>query len=185
MQHVGVVPGTVGVPLYNEHMVVARLQQHCHTVFLQPGLSPKLAAYHADFGDALSLHGKWCRAQYLRLPIGLQKLRLLARFRLSCHHLAIETGRWRGVAADDCVCTLCGTGAVQDEHHVLFRCPALSDARMQFSVLFGDDQSFTHVRSFFTPGHGHDLVHVVRQLCSFLQHVGGIYHPIRVTTTTD
>ncbi len=185
VQHVGVVPGTVGVPLYNEHMVVARLQQHCHTVFLQPGLSPKLAAYHADFGDALSLHGKWCRAQYLRLPIGLQKLRLLARFRLSCHHLAIETGRWRGVAADDCVCTLCGTGAVQDEHHVLFRCPALSDARMQFSVLFGDDQSFTHVRSFFTPGHGHDLVHVVRQLCSFLQHVGGIYHPIRVTTTTD
>lgn len=173
---------TVGVPRYSEHAAVARLQESCHRVFLQPCLAPKLAAYHADFGDALTLHGKpWRRAQYLGLPIGLHKLRLLARFRLSCHHLAVETGRWRGLAIDDCVCTLCGTGAVQDEHHVLFRCPALSDSRRRYAVLFGDDQTFTHVRSFFTPTHRHALVHICRELCSFLHEVGGIY-PLRVTT---
>jgi hypothetical protein len=186
VQPVGVVQGTVGVPRYSEHVAVARLHACCHRVFLQPGLAPKLAAYHADFGDALTLHGKpWCRAQYLGLPIGLHKLRLLARFRLSCHHLAVETGRWRGVDIDDCVCTLCGSGAVQDEHHVLLRCPALSDARQNYTVLFGDDQPFTHVRSFFMTAHGPPLVHICRELCGFLHQVGGIYHPIRVTTTTD
>jgi hypothetical protein len=183
---VGVVQGTVGIPRYNESLAVAHLQGICHGVFLQPGLTPKLAAYHADFGDALTMsRGTWDRAPYLGLPIALHKLRLLARFRLSCHHLAVEVGRWRGVDIDDCVCTLCGTGAVQDEHHVLFRCPALSAARSQYPVLFGDDQLFTHVRSLFTPTHRHALVHVMRQLCSFLDQVGGIYHPLRVTTTTD
>jgi hypothetical protein len=183
---VGVVHGTVGVPRYDEGLAVAHLRQLCHNVFLQPGLTPKLAAYHADFGDALTMHsGKWLRAHYLDLPIALHKLRLLARLRLSCHHFAVETGRWRGVAIDDCICTLCHTGAVQDEHHVLFRCPALSDARTQFPMLFGGDHPFTHVRSFFTmPTHnGHTLVHTIRELCRFLQHVGGIYQPLRVTTT--
>jgi hypothetical protein len=186
VQPVGVVQGTVGIPQYNEILAVARLQELCHKVFLQPGLQPKLAAYHADFGDALSVpHGTWRRARYLDLPIALHKLRLLARFRLSCHHLAVETGRWRGVDLDDCVCTICGTGAVQDEHHILFRCPALSDARTQYPVLFGDGQPFTHVRSFFTPTHRHAMIHIVRELCSFLQRVGGIYHPLRVTTAAD
>jgi hypothetical protein len=59
VQPVGIVQGTVGVPRYSENLVVAHLQEACHTVFLQPCLGPKLAAYHADFGDALTvMHGK-------------------------------------------------------------------------------------------------------------------------------
>ena len=40
------------------------------------------------------------------------------RFRLSSHHLKIETGRWARIEAENRVCD-CG-GGIQDEHHVLF-----------------------------------------------------------------
>jgi hypothetical protein len=58
----------------------------------------------------------------------------MAKFRLSCHHLAVETGGWYGVHMDDRKCTLCTTGSVQDELHVLFVCPTLSPLRGNFPV---------------------------------------------------
>jgi hypothetical protein len=173
----GSLPGAaLDIPVYDERKVVAALRATCHKVFLCPGLPPKLAAYHADFGDVLTLHGgKWKRARYLELPLALHKLRVLARLRLSCHHLAVETGRWRGVPIDGRSCTLCGTGAVQDEHHVLFRCPALIQARLAFPVLFGvGAEAFSHVRMLFSPV-ATDFAHVARELVRFFQLVGGIY----------
>jgi len=54
------------------------------------------------------------------------------RFRLSSHRLRIETGRWRRVKREDrlCVCTQ----GVQDEAHVIFRCPNTLGIRQTYNI---------------------------------------------------
>jgi hypothetical protein len=172
------------LPLYVDGDVELQLRQKCHTVFLTPGLPSKLASYHTQFAtDIPLLEGTrkrgWPRALYLSLPIPADRLRLLARFRLGCHHLAVETGRWTGVVIDDRKCNLCEASTVQDEHHVLFVCPALHDARLQFPRLFGSDR-FTFVQKLFmvNPHTDEDWLLVVRDTCRYLEVIGGIYKPI-------
>ena len=54
------------------------------------------------------------------------------KMRLSSHSLKIETGRWSRIPRDD---RLCGCGeAIQDEEHVLLRCPKTDFAREKFHV---------------------------------------------------
>ena len=51
---------------------------------------------------------------------------------LSSHSLKVETGRWSRIPKDD---RLCGCGeAIQDEEHVLLRCPKTDFAREKFHV---------------------------------------------------
>lgn len=138
-----------------------------------------MAAYHADFGSVIdvgAMRRGWARPAYMALPLPLRKLRLLTRFRLSCHHLAVETGRWAGVDIDQRVCTLCRNGAVQDEHHILFFCHALDNVRTKYPLLFGG--RFTHVRQMFDFSQLHDWKNVARDLCRFLDEVGGVYQPL-------
>jgi hypothetical protein len=168
------------IPRYDANLVVHRLRQACHQVYLLPGLTPKLAAYHTDFAlplDASALRRGWRRAVHFDLPLPVHKVKLLTRFRLSCHHLAVETGRWRSVDIDHRTCQLCGSGAVQDEHHVLFACPALLHIRNTYPVLFGNNR-FTHVRQLMDYTNMLDWKAVARDMCRFLHEVGGIYSPI-------
>ena len=44
----------------------------------------------------------------------------IVKFRLGCHRLPIETGRWRGVARAERHCTACGV--LGDERHALYSC---------------------------------------------------------------
>lgn len=167
------------IPIYDDRQVLTMLRQLCHQVYLSPGLPSKLAGYHTDF--AMPLHDRadrfgWQRALHFDLPVSLQKLKLLTRFRLSCHHLAVETGRWVHVDIDHRTCQLCGLGAVQDEHHVMFACPALQPARNKFPLLFTG--RFTHVRQLMDFSAMHDWRAVARDLCRFLHDVGGIYSPL-------
>jgi hypothetical protein len=167
------------IPVFDQNIVLRKLKHLCHHAYLVPGLPTKMAAYHTDFAsviDASAMRYGWNKPAYLALPLSLHKLRLLARFRLSCHHLAVETGRWSGVDIDQRVCTLCQTGAVQDEHHVLFVCPALLAARSKYPALFSG--RFTHVRQLFDSSYLHDWKLVVRDLGRFFQDVGGIYQPL-------
>ena len=60
---------------------------------------------------------------------------MFTRFRLSSHHLKIETGRWARIDAADPLCE-CGNG-VQDESHVLFNCPKTGSVRERFGVRDG------------------------------------------------
>jgi hypothetical protein len=172
-------PADPRIPVYAENVVLRKLKQLCHQAYLLPALPTKMAAYHTDFAcafDANVMRHGWNRPAYFALPMSLHKLRLLARFRLSCHHLAVETGRWSGIDIDQRVCTLCQSGAVQDEHHILFVCPALLATRNKYPALFTG--RFTHVRQLFDSSHLHDWKLVVRDLCRFLLDVGGIYQPL-------
>jgi hypothetical protein len=54
------------------------------------------------------------------------------KLRLSSHNLAVERGRWTRVPRDQRLCQLCDSGEIQDEHHILTRCPATNDVRTRF-----------------------------------------------------
>ena len=188
MSHMGIQPSECVhggmLPIYVDSDVELQLRHKCHSVFLSPGLPSKLASYHTQFAvDIPLLQGTrqrgWPRALYLSLPIRADRLRLLARFRMSCHHLAVETGRWRGVLIDERKCDLCDMDTVQDEHHVLFVCPALEFARLQLPRLFGSNR-FTYVQKLFhvNPHTEQDWQLIVRDTCRYLELVGGIYKPI-------
>ena len=44
----------------------------------------------------------------------------IVKFRLGSHYLPIETGRWRGIARTERLCTACGV--LGDERHALYSC---------------------------------------------------------------
>ena len=54
------------------------------------------------------------------------------QLRLSSHSLKVETGRWSRIAREERLCQ-CG-GSIEDEEHVLLRCPKTNDAREKFHV---------------------------------------------------
>ena len=71
-------------------------------------------------------------------------------------------------------------GSVQDEHHVLFVCPALGVIRSQFPRLFGDAGRFTHVQRLFQvdANSDQDWSMVIRDTCRYLEIAGGIFKPL-------
>ena len=52
----------------------------------------------------------------------------LSRMRLSSHRLKVETGRWLRLAREERVCS-CDGASLQDEHHVILRCPMTETVR--------------------------------------------------------
>jgi len=50
-------------------------------------------------------------------------------FRLGCHELEIERGRYRNIPRQNRICTLCAQNSVEDEYHFLLCCEKYSDIR--------------------------------------------------------
>ena len=68
-------------------------------------------------------------ASHLYHNISFNKQRVLTRFRASCFPLAANLGRRQNTPYAERICTRCGQAAVDNEHHVLFDCPAFHDLR--------------------------------------------------------
>lgn len=111
----------------------------------------KLASYHRWFAQPLPVRlgfaeeaedgGRGPRLppnmpRYIRCTRGIpvDHLKHLMRLRTGAHHLAVETGRWRGVRRVDRVCTRCCSFDVEDELHVLFECPAYHSVRVKYAT---------------------------------------------------
>ncbi len=60
------------------------------------------------------------------------------RFRMGSHSLPCVTGRVANIPRAQRVCTLCQTGNLGDEQHLVFECPALQGFRDRYNGLFGD-----------------------------------------------
>jgi hypothetical protein len=93
------------------------------------------------------IHKQWDAQPYLRTALNTSNesiIYIIARFRLSSHHLACETGTWRRrtgpAGVNPTRCPWCSTAdqiVVQDEQHVFFSCPHFhSGLRAQKPLLF-------------------------------------------------
>ena len=74
---------------------------------------------------------------------------IITRWRLSCHDLQIQTGRYTDVAREERLCSLCDV--VEDEQHVVFECRAYSSIREQFSTLITENP---RIRDILNPRDG-------------------------------
>ena len=89
------------------------------------------ARTYREINPELTTHKAYTTREYIN-----ERERLtFTKFRLSSHHLKIETGRWARIDVEDRVCD-CG-GGVQDEQHVLFSFPKTESERTQFGVDVG------------------------------------------------
>ena len=97
----------------------------------------KLSTYWQHFVDINSLPNLW------KQNIGFQKLSAVLRFRLGCHDLAVEKGRWANIPRADRHCPHC-RGVIQDEHHFVFVCPFNSSIRSNYPMSVGAVSNFQH-----------------------------------------
>ena len=79
---------------------------------------------YVEINPTLTTH-----AMYTSTEVSEYKRIAFTKLRLSSHNLAVERGRWTRVPRERRLCQLCDLGEVQDEHHVLSRCPATADVR--------------------------------------------------------
>ena len=87
------------------------------------------AATYRSINPNLQVHPVYTSAEYIE-----EKKRItFTRFRLSSHRLKVETGRWSRMLREDRVCG-CGSGAVQDENHVLFDCLKTEGVRERHGI---------------------------------------------------
>jgi hypothetical protein len=62
------------------------------------------------------------REKFLDAITNVNLRRTITKIRLSDHHLDIETGRRLNIAKHPRFCSLCNTGEIGDEFHVLMKC---------------------------------------------------------------
>ena len=77
---------------------------------------------------------------YLRAGLQLPSVavRSMAQFRLGCHPLRVERGRFTRLPYEQRVCLRCTNGSVDNEHHMLFECTSFNHLRhsQRFCHLF-------------------------------------------------
>ena len=115
---------------------LSALQQRYLTSVSQSAL-PKVQLYLGQVADALCTDS-YQMASYLKEVTSRAQLRRLAQLRTGSHQLRVETGRWERprVAREQRICQRCQSGEVDDEHHMVFDCPALEEVRVQHAGLF-------------------------------------------------
>ena len=77
---------------------------------------------------------------YVTLPLSRHQRAAIARLRGGTLRLAVETGRYRQVPADERLCQQCDTGVVETAEHFLFHCPKyVTNRRNLFESLLDTD----------------------------------------------
>ncbi len=81
---------------------------------------------------------------YLNYP-EMQIRKLISKFRISDHSLAIETGRYKNIPRNERICTTCNV--LDDEHHFFYHCRINNKLRPDFFNNFQiNDNNFTEVK---------------------------------------
>ena len=127
----------------------------------------------ASAGVKLCTYLRWfapprSRGLVLHIPVRAEQMKKFIRFRLGCHDLPVEVGRHTGVPRRCRLCLRCTLGAVGDEKHMIFECPAVAALRVQYAHLFA--ASIQDMRQFMWQD---DRVGVVRFVLQALQLMRG------------
>ena len=96
-----------------------------------------LTTYHRWMYDR-----KWLdRPGYLFLRLGYRQMYMFIRFKLGCHHLTIQTGRWHayGIPRADRLGPRCNMSTLDDERHLEVECPVFGIVRKPHCQLFGSE----------------------------------------------
>ncbi len=101
-----------------------------------PSLCPSRRAQLCTYFRWLRRPAHVHRLTLFDIIVDARRLRVFLRFRMGVHGLPIDVGRWRGVPRSRRTCDMCDTGAVGDEHHFVFVCPALAAVRTHYTPLF-------------------------------------------------
>jgi hypothetical protein len=56
----------------------------------------------------------------------------LTKFRISAHHLAIETGRFENIDRNNRICRNCNMNMIESEYHFLLACPFYRELRHKY-----------------------------------------------------
>ncbi len=72
---------------------------------------------------------------YVKLNIGRYERSLLAQLRYGILQIQLETGRYNNEKREDRLCRICNGGAVEDQFHFVFHCPAYNDKRNVFTTV--------------------------------------------------
>ena len=108
---------------------------------------------YKEINPELTVHKVYTSTDYIN-----ERERLsFTRFRLSSHHLKIETGRWARIDREDRICC-CGNG-IQDEKHVLFNCSKTENERGRYGV----DEGVSDVGELMDGMDVHELVSFVHE----------------------
>ncbi|KAL3696373.1 hypothetical protein R1sor_010449 [Riccia sorocarpa] len=59
---------------------------------------------------------------------------LIAQYRTSSHQLRVEVGRWKGLPREQRVCWFCTDAPVENEFHVLLKCPRSVDSTRRLAL---------------------------------------------------
>ena len=106
------------------------------------------------------------RRRYCQLPVSGRNMKRFLQFRLGCHQLPIAVGRRNGIARACRLCTLCGSGALGDERHLVFECGALAELRAKYAHLF--EVCGHNMRAFFAQHDYLGVFHYVIDCLNFM-----------------
>jgi hypothetical protein len=140
------------LPVLHEHNCIAALRSHYSNLFTDMAAPSKMKRYQRLFAKKVTREGnKWYGADYTFLPLTTKKTNMLARCRLASHYLKVETGVWQNppLPFEQRLCDLCDTGAIQNEHHILFHCTHFNEQRAQYLAAHVDDTGGTSVWCLF------------------------------------
>ena len=98
-----------------------------------------------------SIKTKFCLEPYI-IHTGTSKRRNITRLRISCHPLAVETGRYNKpkTPIGQRICEHCDLNQIENEHHMIFVCPFYTDERKSLFENLSEFTSASWQPSFFT-----------------------------------
>ena len=105
----------------NEKVVLLQLRQRLKDIFIQNMFS------FFNSSSKCRIYKYICHGldlqPYLTKPIPDQYKECISKFRLSCHMLEIERGRYFNIPECNRKCKLCSNIDIEDEYHFIFICP--------------------------------------------------------------
>ncbi len=90
--------------------------------------STKMNTY-CTLNPELTVHGVYNTARYIPDHLRIA----FSQFRLTAHHLKVETGRWSRKPREKRLCS-CNINAIQNEDHVIFNCPLSKSVRERYQI---------------------------------------------------
>ena len=118
----------------NQNQFKYKIKKCLRSIYLDSWRSTLLSNLDGKLRTYTKFKSNFQRECYLSILTNVTQRKNFTRFRISCHQLKIETGRYTGIPCNLRICPHCNNEEIQDEIHFLFKCPTYHEER---SYLYG------------------------------------------------